>query len=145
MRPMAMPAEVKRVFDEWDANGRPAQPTIAWQRERWVERYAGLSAKFNALPNQLNRTNVRAIVQAKPATTQGMFDAMIATYAWGWSMTRVGIERAAPVLNAGAEAVGAKLLAVRQRLLADGPLEGYCALARPQRIVGLGPAFGTKF
>lgn len=145
MSPVAVPPEVQRVFDEWQAAGQPPQPLIAWQRERWIERYPALTAKFNALPDQLDRAVVRADVLDKPLTDQGMFDAMIATYAWGWSVTRVGIARAARVLTAGPQQVGPALLGAREMLLAEGPLAGYWALARDNKISGLGPAFGTKF
>jgi hypothetical protein len=145
MSTLAVPDEVQRVFDEWDEVGRPAQPAIAWQRDQWIERYPGLTAQFEALPDNLDRTAVRAIVLDKPLTNQGMFDAMVATYAWGWSVTHVGLGRAAPVLNAGAAAVGHSLLAARARLLGEGAVAGYWALATEHRIVGLGPSVATKF
>ena len=94
---MTVPTEVRRVVDEWDAQGRCRQPAMGWQRDRWVVRYPALVANFNALPDQLDRATVRANVLDKPATNQGMFEAMNATYAWGWSVTRAGIGRAARV------------------------------------------------
>jgi hypothetical protein len=145
MTHMPAPADIRHLVDEWHAQGQPPQPGVAWQRNRWLERYPELAATFNVLPDELDRAAVREIVLSKPLTNQGMFEAMIATYAWGWSLTGVGISRAARVLNAGPEQVGPRLLGARTELLADGPLAGYWALARAHRIPGLGPAFGTKF
>lgn len=96
---MPVPADVRHLIDEWQAHGQPAQPGVAWQRDRWLERCPELASTFNVLPDELDRAAVRGIVMSKPLTNQGMFQAMIATYAWGWSLTRVGISRAAPVLK----------------------------------------------
>ena len=63
---MPVPAEVRRVFNEWDARGRPPQRSIPWQRDRWLRRYPTLSARFTALPNHLDRASVRTHVLAQP-------------------------------------------------------------------------------
>lgn len=142
---MAVPDEVQRVFDEWEEAGRPPQPAVEWQRARWIERYPALTANFEDIPAHLNRQLVRARVVNSPATPAGMFDAMVTTYAWGWSTSPVGPARAGRVLTAGVAEVGPRLLAARERVLTDGPLAGYWSLARESRVPGLGPAFGTKF
>src|SRR4051812_26666246 len=87
---MAVPGEVQRVFDQWEEAGRPPQAAVEWQRARWIERYPTLTAKFEDIPAQLNRQVVRARVANLPATPAGMFDAMVVTYAWGWSCPPLG-------------------------------------------------------
>jgi hypothetical protein len=118
---------------------------VPWQRDRWIARYPRLSCQFEALPARLSRAVLRENALQAPETAGGMFDTMIATYAWGWSTTHVGVSRAARVLNAGADQVGPHLLAARSRMLADGPVAGYWSLAREHHVHGLGPSFGTKF
>lgn len=142
---MPVPGEIQRVFAEWEARDRREQAPVAWQRERWLQRLPELAPQLEALPAELDRQAVRDIVSAKPITTQGMFDAMIVVYAWGWSTTPVGIRRAGRVLSAGPQVVGSRLLAVRARVVEGGALDAYWSLARAQRVPWLGPAFGTKF
>lgn len=77
---VTVPAEVRRVFDEWEEQACPPQPAVAWQRDRWVARYPPLTATFNALPAHLDRATVRAIV-GQGLDKPGMFDAIVATYA----------------------------------------------------------------
>lgn len=142
---MAVPDEIQRVFHEWEARDRCAQASVPWQRDRWIDKLPQLTPLFEALPPDLDRGTVRAFVSSRPITPQGMFDAMVAVYAWGWSTSPVGVLRARRVLLAGHEVVGGQLLAARARVLEAGALEGYWALARAHRVPGLGPAFGTKF
>ena len=97
------------------------------------------------LPDHLDRATVRAVVLAQPLTDEGMFNALLASYAWGWSVTHVGIGRASRVINAGPAHVSPGLLASRARVLETGPLAGYWALARDHKITGLGLAFATNF
>lgn len=128
------------------ASGRlPCQAPVVWQKAAWIAELAELKPIFIELPNELDRAVTREVVLAAPETPQGMFEALVAVYAWGWSTTRVGIKRAARVLEKHPEEVGASLLKARKLLLADGPIAGYSALAHEHRVVGLGQSFGTKF
>lgn len=142
---MAVPEQIQHAFGDWDERDRPVQASVEWQRDRWLQQFPQLAAIFDALPDRLDRQSVRAIVSGASTTAGGMFEAMVAVYAWGWSMTRVGVPRARRVLQADPETVGSRLLAARTRLHEEGPLAGYWALARESRVFGLGPSFGTKF
>ena len=88
---------------------------------------------------------MRQLVRDAPATTRGMFEAMVIVYAWGWSVTSVGVTRAQSALGAGVERLGSALLAAHEAMRLGGPLDGYTALAGPHRVKGLGPSFGSKF
>ena len=100
---------------------------------------------LKALPDQLDRSTVRQLALEKPLTARGMFEAMVIVYAWGWSTTAVGVTRAQTAIGAGIQSLGSALLAAREAVQNDGPIGGYAALARPHRIAGLGPSFGSKF
>jgi hypothetical protein len=140
-----LPSSVVRVYERWDAQGRPAQAGAVWQRDRWITAMPEHARAFEALPDRLDRSIVRQLVLEKPWTAPGMFEAMIIVYAWGWSTTPVGVKRSHSALVAGVEQLGASLLAAREAMRTGGPRDGYTALARAHRIRGLGPSFGSKF
>lgn len=140
-----IPPAVLGVFEEWDARGRPAQAAAAWQRERWLAAIPRQTRVLEALPDRLDRSTVRQLVLERPLTASGMFDAMIIVYAWGWSMTSVGVTRAQTAIGAGIRPLGSALLAARDAVWTRDPRAGYAALAGPHRVTGLGPSFGSKF
>ncbi len=124
MAHVAVPQQIRRAFTDWKALGRPAQSSVEWQRERWLEKLPDLAPTFNALPDRLDRQAVRAIVLGAPATAAGMFDAMVAVYAWGWSTTPVGVARGRTVLQAGHAHVGARLYRSGSGYTLRAPLRG---------------------
>lgn len=140
-----IPPAVLRVFEEWDARGRPSQAAAAWQRERWLAAIPRQTRVLEALPDRLDRSTVRQLVLEKPLTARGMFEAMIIVYAWGWSMTSVGVTRAQTAIGAGIRPLGSALMAARDAVWTRDPRAGYAALAGPHRVTGLGPSFGSKF
>ena len=140
-----IPPSVLRVFQEWDARGRPAQAAADWQRDRWLAAIPRHTQMLEALPDRLDRSTVRRLVLEQPLTASGMFEAMVIVYAWGWSMTSVGVTRAQTALGAGTRPLGSALLAARDAVRNGDPLAGYAALAGPHRVAGLGPSFGSKF
>jgi hypothetical protein len=140
-----IPRAVVRVCERWDAEGRRAQAAAAWQRDRWIAAMPDQARMLRDLPNRLDRSIVRQLVRDAPATMRGMFEAMVIVYAWGWSVTSVGVTRAQSALGAGVERLGSALLAAREAMRLGGPLDGYAALAGPHRVKGLGPSFGSKF
>jgi hypothetical protein len=140
-----IPRAVLRVFERWDAHGRPAQAAAVWQRDRWIKALPGQARVLAALPDRLDRSVVRQLVFEKPGTARGMFEAMIIVYAWGWSTTPVGVTRAQSTVGAGVERLGSALLAARDAMRTGGPRDGYSALGGPHRVAGLGPSFGSKF
>lgn len=134
-----------RVFEEWDARGRPAQAAVAWQRERWLASLPRQAPVLEALPDRLDRSTVRQLVLEKPLTASGMFEAMVIVYAWGWSTSRSGVTRAQTAIGAATRPLGSALFAARDGVRNGDPLAGYAALAGPHRVGGLGPSFGSKF
>lgn len=140
-----IPHAVVRICERWDAEGRPAQAAAVWQRDRWMAAMPDHARMLRDLPTSLDRSIVRQLVRDEPATTRGMFEAMVIVYAWGWSVTSVGVTRAQSALGAGVERLGSALLAAREAMRLGGPLDGYVALAGPHRVRGLGPSFGSKF
>jgi hypothetical protein len=141
---MAVPEQVRSWFETWLEAGRPCQAAVEWQRERWIERYPELDGYFSPLPQRLDREAIRRLVPRYPRDDEGAFRGLLAVFAWGWSQTRRGLAIARPVLVAGPERIGPKLLAIRAELESGGAIQGYSALMGPHKIDGLGQAFGTK-
>ena len=121
------------------------QPGISWPRRRWTEAFPQHRRLLNELPDLLTREAVRTACAGEPQTPQGSLEAFIVCMAWGHGGTGYGVYRTEKVLAlAGAEA-GPRLAAARRAVIVDGPLAGYDALAGSERLVQLGPAFGTKY
>ena len=110
-----IPHAIVRMCERWDAEGRRAQAAAVWQRDRWMAAMPDHAGMLGGLPNRLDRSIVRQRVRDAPATTRGMFEAMVIVYAWGWSVTSVGVTRAQTALGAGVERLGSALLAARVR------------------------------
>src|SRR5450755_4229266 len=96
------------------------QPEAAWQRDRWLAAMPDHTRMLRDLPNRLDRITVRHLVRDAPPTARGMFDAMVIVYAWGWSVTSVGVSRAQSALGAGVELLGSALLAAREAMRLGG-------------------------
>jgi hypothetical protein len=141
---VTVPAQVRSWFGRWVDGGRPAQPAITWQSRRWIESYPDQADRFRALPDMLDRPAVRELALGYPRDTEGAFSGLVAALAWGWSTTPAGLWIARPILQAGAEVVGPRLVRIRDQLDAGGPLAGYRALMGDAKVPGLGQAFGTK-
>ena len=71
-------------------------------------------------------------------------EAFIASMVWGFGRTGYGVLRTNRILSANPDAPE-KLHHVAKVLAAEGPVEGYRAMANDDRLKWLGPAFGTKF
>ena len=72
--------------------------------------------------------------------------AFVAVMAWGYGSVGYGPYRTTRVLSDTPDA-GKRLLAVTRTLADEGALAAYRRLASPRdcRLLGLGPAFGTKY
>jgi hypothetical protein len=120
-----------------------SQPSISWPVEAWLETFPLYGDLFAMLPAHLNRDVIRGCCAAQPQNSDGAVRAFLASLAWGYGKLGYGPHRASRVLsNPGA---AEKLARARAAVLNEGPISGYRALAGPERLDGLGPAFGTKF
>jgi hypothetical protein len=104
----------------------------------------GCASIFGGLPDSLDRKTARRLVMAYPNTPDGSFRALAVVFAWGWSDNALGVARAAPTLNLGVDVIGESLTTVRQVLSGAGPVCGFRAMMKTQKVPGLGQAFGSK-
>lgn len=134
---------------------QPPQKAFAFSRERWLtwtEHLDGVSAVVESLPDSVNRgTAARAVDELIPSNVAGAFTvAMI----WGHGSSGYGPFRTARVLSGAKQPRGVGLSDEVVQKLAnsveiarrDGAVEGYRFLNNEAgKIVGLGPAFFTKW
>jgi hypothetical protein len=119
-----IPHAIVRICQRWDAEGRHAQAAAVWQRDRWMAAMPDHAGMLRDLPNRLDRSIVRQRVRDAPATTRGMFEAMVIVYVWGWSVTSAGVTRAQSALGASVERLGSALLAEREARRSSRRLRG---------------------
>jgi hypothetical protein len=137
-------AELRKLVDEWIAEGRPPQPAIPWPREAWLAEFGDHRAAINRLPAHLDRAAVVEVAQHASESPAAAEMALIACCAWGYG--RVGYGTFRTGLSFGAtEDAGRRLMAAAQELGRRGALAGYRRLGGGYRLFGLGPAFGTKY
>lgn len=133
------------------------QGPFAWSREgwtRWLASIDGVPGFLAEYPPQVGRADTAAVVQRELAAGRTE-NAFVAAMIWGHGKSNYGGYRTAAVLagqdaSAGLPADPAVIakLAEAARLAAEGDGGGVAAfqyLANEGRVVGLGPAFFTKW
>ncbi len=135
---------VADLYARWLAAGRPRQPAMAWPRDRWLRMLPEHAEFLRALPAVLDREAVRAYGLRATETPALAAEAFIAVMAWGYGDVGFGPFRTARALGETPEAPN-RLFSIATTLANGGPLAAYRRLASDARLIGLGPAFGTKF
>jgi hypothetical protein len=149
----AVPDDLRRRFQRWDAEGRPPQEAFEWIKENW-RRYFRSHSILEALPNPIDRAGV-----LEPFTTvndpDSALDAYIASYVWGYAQANIGPYRAERVIRLNTDLENRKNFAADLHELAELAMsEG--GNAAFEYVVGKrqsnrkffdqwGPAFATKF
>ena len=141
-----VPDPIRRLVEQWIADGRPPQPSTEWHRDAWVADFPAHAAWLAGLPELLDRPAVRVASVGAGKNPNAAVDAYLAVMAWGYGKgVGYGRWRTGQILASRSDAAD-RLHAVAQALAEDGALAGYQALASfaLSRLHGLGPAFGTK-
>jgi hypothetical protein len=125
------------------ARSRQSQPAIPWPVQAWADAFPSHKGIFGGLPGRLDRGVIQRFCADQTHDADGAVRAFLASMAWGYGRVGYGPFRASQVLNKPNAAT--KLAHARAEVLSGGPLAGYRALAGPDRLEGLGPAFGTKY
>ena len=140
---MVVPNRLRSGIERWTLDGRRPQAGIYWQRDRWLAAFPANQELWAALPNRLGRVDAVAAAQSAHASEARAVDAFLVAMAWGYGNVGYGPWRVQRCLSTNQ--APAKLLDAAQSLLSGGPLAGYAALGAQDRLIGLGPAFGTKY
>jgi hypothetical protein len=102
------------------------------------------AAFLQSLPAALDREVVRAIGSRATESANAAVEAFLAAMIWGYGSIGYGPFRIHRALTESPEA-GQRLWRVARTLAEAGPLPAYERLGGDSRLVGLGPAFGTKY
>lgn len=149
----AVPVDLRRRFQKWDANGRPPQMPFGWKKSNW-QKYLGSRSILETLPNPINRGGVLKSFKLIHDSDSAL-DAYIASYLWGYAGTGFGPYRAERVirLNTDPEAgknFGAELHTLARIATTDGGNAAFEHVVDKRQgdrkfFVWWGPAFATKF
>lgn len=137
------PVALRKLVDDWENQGRPAQMAMPWPRDRWEAAFPAHKRVLRALPDALDRAAVRSVCARAGESEKAAQQALLATLAWGYGWVGYGPHRADAMLLAPDAAK--RLRAVAKIAENEGAIAAYRSLGRENRIKGLGPAFGTKF
>lgn len=135
----AVPNDLRRLAEEWQAKGSPPQRGISWSSthwRRWLPEYCHL---YDSLPERLNRASVQCYVDEHAGDEPA--EAFVATMIWAFGNVGYGPYRTRRILDSGPDVPTRLTSAVR----AASAEAAYAALARQSRVSWLGPAFGTKW
>ena len=138
------PTSVVQIVSTWIDGGRQPQNAIPWMRERWMKAFPKYRGLLEDLPDALDRQVVSAYGHIAAAGNLEAERAFVVVMAWGFGSVGYGPWRTKRILDSTADSP-ARLCATARQLQAAGPLAAYAEMASRQRLVGLGPAFGTKY
>jgi hypothetical protein len=138
-----IPRPVRDAVSQWVASGKPRQPPIQWDRERWIVAFPERADTFSRLPDRLDRVAVGEAAADASRSPGAAVEAFLAVMAWGFGMTGYGPYRTTAMLSSQGDA-DRRLRAIARAVIRDGPAAGYRALATTSNLPGLGTSFGSK-
>ncbi|WP_197432519.1 hypothetical protein [Pseudarthrobacter sp. GA104] len=149
----AVPDDLRRRFQKWDANGRPPQMPFEWKKGNW-QKYLGSRSILETLPNPIDRGGVLESFKLIHDSDSAL-DAYIASYLWGYAGTGFGPYRAARVIKLNTDVENGKDFSGELHRLAgiamtnggNAAFEHVVEQRQSNRKFSAwwGPAFATKF
>jgi hypothetical protein len=142
---MRTPKSLTALVAEWRADRKPQQEAFRWHRDRWVDRVPEARALIAALPDKVDRDDVRAACVGASESPDAACSAFVAAMVWGYGWNvGYGPWRTRRVLDQTPNA-SERLARVASCLREQGAIEAYRLLGGGARLKYLGPAFGTKY
>ncbi|MDD1477929.1 8-oxoguanine DNA glycosylase OGG fold protein [Arthrobacter sp. H16F315] len=149
----AVPDDLRRRFQTWDAKGQPPQEAFEWKKNSW-QKYLGHGAILEALPNPIDRDGVLETFK-QVHDPDSALNAFIASYLWGYAKAGFGPYRAERVIRLNTDPekgknFAAELHTLSQIAMADGGTAAFEHVVDKRRadrkfFAQWGPAFATKF
>lgn len=149
----ALPDDLRRRFQQWDANGRPPQDAFEWEKKNW-QKYLGNYNILESLPNPIGRPGVLEKFKLVNDLDSAL-DAYIASYLWGYAKAGFGPYRAERVIRLNTDLKNGKnfaddLLTLANTTMTDGGTAGFQHVVNRRQadrkfFAQWGPAFATKF
>jgi hypothetical protein len=141
----AAPQPVRDAVDAWRVRGGESQDPSRWARANWVGRFPEYADFLLALPDGLERHAVRRAIEASRGAPDFVMRAFLVSQIWGYGMRGYGPSRVRRILDTAGPAASDRLTAAVARVVEDGPVAGFAALAGEHRLERLGTSFATKF
>lgn len=148
-----LPDDLRRRFQQWDANGRPAQDAFDWEKKNW-QKYLGDYNVLESLPNPIDRPGVLEKFKLVNDPDSAL-DAYIASYLWGYAKAGFGPYRAERVIRLNTDLKNGKnfandLLTLAHTAMTDGGTAAFQHVVDKRQadrkfFAQWGPAFATKF
>lgn len=149
----AVPDDLRRRFQQWDANARPSQDAFKWEKRNW-QKYLGGRSILETLPNPIDRAGVLEAFEDVHDPDSALA-AYIASYLWGYANAGFGPYRADRVIRLNTDLENGKNFAAELHTLAhitmtvSGTVAFQHIVDRRQAdrtfFAQWGPAFATKF
>jgi len=142
--PIAVPDDLRRLYQGWLAAGRPGQMAFPWPRSRWVAEFPEHGSALRSLAPRLGRVDVREVARHAGVDGGSAVVAFLVVMAWGFGNVGYGPHRTRRILELTPDAP-ARLHKVAVTMASGTPTQAYSRLAGDCRLRGLGPSFGTKY
>jgi hypothetical protein len=128
----------------WEDAGRPKQKGVAWSRSAWRRALPARAALFAQLPDLIGKDTVAGYFTPK-SVEAAVTDAFVVAMVWGHGSTGYGAWRTNQILTNNADPARQLLDACQTAW--KSPIDAYTSMGykHRNRLIGLGPAFGTKF
>lgn len=149
----AVPDDLRRRFQKWDANGRRPQEAFDWKKKNWQE-YLGGYGILDTLPNPIDRADVLETFKLINDSDSAL-DAYIASYLWGYAKAGFGPYRAERVIRLNTDRdrgknFDAELHTLAQKAKTNGGTAAFKHVVDERHndrkfFAQWGPAFATKF
>ncbi|WP_461171988.1 hypothetical protein M1D93_13190 [Arthrobacter sp. Z1-9] len=143
-----VPPELRRLFDAWIIEGRPAQRAFPWKTAGWHRWVPGHSDVLAELPNPIGRADVAALC-SEIQDEESAARAFLAASVWGFGDAGYGPYRTRAIFDNN-PGFPADLVSFAKISQTQGGLAAFEHVVQERRanrsyFKGYGPAFATKF
>lgn len=149
----AVPDDLRRRFQTWDAKGRPPQEAFEWEKRNW-QRYLGDKRILESLPNPIDRAGVLETFKQVDDPDSAL-DAYVASYLWGYAQANFGPYRAERVIRLNTDLengqdFAADLHELAEKAMTNGGNAAFEHIVKRRQanrkfFDQWGPAFATKY
>ena len=136
-----MNKNLAKLVENWKANGSLQQEGFDWSNNRnnWIKAFPRETKLISALPDEIDRGEVRRICNSKKYTVSQKF---LAVMVWGYGDRGYGPYRVTQMME---QHHAVEVLSEAFELCQSGDAKGAYEFLSKNRIRILGPSYGSKF
>ena len=153
---LKIPEYLRRRFEEWENEGRPAQFASPIEVANWdlsnprigefISRLRVVRCANGVSRAMIDRDVAIEFCERAHESAEGALEAHIVAFMWGYGLAGVGQTRLGWTLKENSN-VAQKLFGVRTKLVTEGIMPAFASFVpdgSPFRLKNLGPSFATK-